>query len=61
MKKIGTLPLIGLAVMAVLSFANFSGSSIAGLAVIVGIIFFFVAKKLEKQTARASGLDFRSI
>lgn len=61
MKKIGTLPLIGLAAMAVLSFANFSGASIAGLAVIVGIIFFFAAKKLDKQTARASGLDFRSI
>lgn len=41
MKNIGVLPLIGMILMAILSFANFSGVEIAGLAVIIGIIFFF--------------------
>lgn len=61
MKKIGTLPLIGLIMMAGLSFANFSELRIAGLAIILGIIFFFVNKKREKQTALSSGLDIKSI
>lgn len=61
MKKIGTLPLIGLIVMAVLSFANLSGTRIAGLAVIFGVIFFFLNKRVEKQSSISSGLDIRSI
>lgn len=61
MKNIGLLPVIGMILMAVLSFANFTGVTIAGLAVIIGIIFFFVNKLREKQPSRESGLDIRNV
>lgn len=61
MKNIGTLPLIGIMIMVFLSFANFTGLRIAGLAVIIGIIFFFVNKWHQKQSARSSGLNIKSI
>ncbi|WP_135449419.1 CPBP family intramembrane glutamic endopeptidase [Planococcus citreus] len=61
MKNIGVLPSIGMILMAILSFANFSGIEIAGLAVIIGIIFFFIIKRREKQSSHESGLDLRNV
>jgi hypothetical protein len=49
-KPIKVLPLIGIMVMAVLSFANFLGARIAGTAVIIGVLLFFVMKRREKQS-----------
>jgi len=52
--------LAALLVMAVLSFLPLAGFSLAGTAVALGIIFFFIFKVLEKQAFANSGLDIRA-
>lgn len=52
---------IAIILMAILSFANLFGLSIAGMSVIIGIVFFFINKTLEKQPFKNSGLDIKSI
>lgn len=47
--------------MAILSFSNLLGLKIAGLAVVVGVVFFFVHKVSEKQPFEGSGLDIGAI
>ncbi|WP_031546346.1 CPBP family intramembrane glutamic endopeptidase [Salinicoccus luteus] len=61
MKNIGKFALVGVIVMTVLSFANFFGTRIAGAAVIVGVIFFFLHKRRERRSESNSGLDIRAI
>jgi len=47
--------------MASLSFSNILGLKIAGLAVVVGVVFFFVDKVSEKQPFEGGGLDIGAI
>ena len=47
--------------MAILSFSNLLGLKIAGLAVVVGVVFFFIHKSSEKQPFEGSGLDIGAI
>jgi membrane protease YdiL (CAAX protease family) len=47
--------------MASLSFSNLLGLKIAGLAVVVGVVFFFVDKVSEKQPFEGGGLDIGAI
>lgn len=61
MKDMGKFALAGLIVMSVLSFTNFFGTRIAGVAVIVGVIFFFLHKRREGETSSNSGLDIKAI
>jgi len=52
---------IALILMIVLSFSNLFGLKIAGLAVLIGIVFFFINKAQKKQPFEGSGLDFHAI
>ncbi|MDF2671846.1 MAG: hypothetical protein K0R09_111 [Clostridiales bacterium] len=61
MKSIKKLPLIIMLAMVILSFTNLFGLSIAGGAIFLGVIFFFVNKTIEKQPFRGSGLDIKAI
>lgn len=61
MKNIKTLPLLAMIAMFILSFTNLFDLNIAGAAIFVGVIFFFVNKAVEKEPYKGSGLDFSSI
>ncbi len=61
MNKIKVIPLIAIILMTLLSFSNLFGIVIAGASVIIGVIFFFINKIVEKQPFEGSGLDIMSI
>lgn len=61
MKNIKKMPLVGLIIMAVISFSNLAGSNVAGVSVILGVVFFFINKVREKQQYSGSGLDIKAI
>lgn len=61
MYNIKKLPLIGIIIMAVVSFSNLFGLNIAGISVLIGIAFFFINKAQEKQPFISSGLDIKAI
>jgi len=61
MQNIKKISLIAIILMAILSFSNLLGLKIAGLAVVVGVILFFVHKASEKQPFEGSGLDIGAI
>lgn len=61
MQNIKKMSLIAIIIMTILSFANLFGLKIAGLAVIVGVIFFFINKASEKQPFEGSGLDIGAV
>jgi membrane protease YdiL (CAAX protease family) len=61
MKNIKRITFIALIIMAITSFSSLFGIKIAGISVIVGIIFFFVNKVYGKQTFKNSGLDILAI
>jgi membrane protease YdiL (CAAX protease family) len=61
MKRNSVAKLVVLVIMALVSLTNLFGISAAGVSVILGIAAFFVFKKVEKQTFKECGLDFKSI
>lgn len=61
MQNIKKTAFIGIILMTILSFSNLFGLKIAGIAVFVGVVFFFVNKALEKQPFEGSGLDISAI
>lgn len=61
MKKVKKMPLIAMIIMAIVSLANLFGLNIAGTSVLIGVVFFFINKALEKQSFRDSGLDMKAI
>lgn len=48
-------------VMAIVSFSNFLGLSIAGISVIVGIAFFFINRVLGKDVTSNNSLNMKAI
>ena len=60
-KKPSLIAIIIMVVMAAVSFTNLFGLNLSAAAVIVGIIFFFIDKMIEKQPMRGSGLDYKGI
>ena len=60
-QNIKTKSLVVMIIMGILSFSNLIGLKIAGMSVIIGVIFFFINKKSEKQSDKDSGLDLSSI
>jgi membrane protease YdiL (CAAX protease family) len=65
-KRITTIAKIALAAIAVVSFANFFNLYIgdigfAGIAIIIGVVSFFVVKIYEKQPFEGSGFNIRAI
>lgn len=61
MQNIKTKSLVIMIIMGILSFSNLIGLKIAGMSVIIGVIFFFINKITEKQSDKESGLDISSI
>ncbi|PKL14099.1 MAG: hypothetical protein CVV52_03250 [Spirochaetae bacterium HGW-Spirochaetae-8] len=61
MQVIQKMPLLAIILMSILSFSNLFGLTIAGVAVIVGIVCFFIQKAVEKQPFKGSGLDIGAI
>ncbi|WP_071394271.1 CPBP family intramembrane glutamic endopeptidase [Bacillus tuaregi] len=61
MQNINRMSLTVMSIMVVLSFTNFFGVKIAGAAVMIGVIFFFINKAYEKQPISDSGLDVKAI
>ena len=61
MESIKKIPLIAMIIMGVLSFANLLTLNISGVAIFIGVAFFFINKALEKQPMTGSGLDIKSI
>lgn len=56
-QNIRKISLIAIILMTIVSFSNILGLKIAGLAVMVGVVFFFIHKGSEKQPFEGSGLD----
>jgi len=56
MQNIKIIPSITMIIMTILSFSNLLGLKIAGMAVIFGVLFFFINKSCEKQRFRDSAL-----
>jgi membrane protease YdiL (CAAX protease family) len=61
MKNIKILPIIAMIAMVILSFTNLFGLNFSFIAVIVGVVFFFVNKIVEKEPFQGSGLDIKGI
>ena len=61
MKNIKRISLIALIIMTVLSFSNLFGLNIAGVSVVIGIIFFFINNAYEKVPSKDSELYIKSI
>lgn len=61
MDNIKKIPLIAMIIMVILSFANLLGLKIAGMSVIIGVVFFFINNSYEKQSTIDSGLDLSAI
>jgi membrane protease YdiL (CAAX protease family) len=59
--RINKLSFLAMIVMTILSFTNLFGISIAGTSVIIGVVFFFINKRLENSIFTDSGLDFVAI
>lgn len=66
-KKISLIAKVAMVAIAAVSFANFFQMTIgenigfAGIGIIIGIVSFFIVKRLEKQPFQGSGLDIRAI
>jgi membrane protease YdiL (CAAX protease family) len=61
METIKKTPLIIMIIMVILSFTNLFGLNISGASIILGVVFFFINKFLDKQPMRGSGLDIKAI
>lgn len=61
MQNIKKTPLIVIILMTILSFSNLFGLKIAGITVVIGVVFFFIHKVAEKQPDHESGLDIGAI
>ncbi len=55
------ISIVSMLVMAVVSFSNFFGYNVAGISVIIGILFFFIKRMLERKTASENTLNIRTI
>ncbi len=60
-KKPSVPAILVMSVMAIVSFTNLFGFSFSSAAIILGIVFFFIDKIIERQPMRGSGLDIKAI
>lgn len=61
MESIKKVPLIAIVLMTILSFTNLFGLNIAGASIVLGVIFYFIDKVIEKPLVENSGLDIKSV
>ncbi|NLB82012.1 MAG: CPBP family intramembrane metalloprotease [Clostridiaceae bacterium] len=60
-KKSFLMAIVIMVVMAIVSFTNLFELNLSSAAIILGIVFFFVCKAIERQPMQGSGLDFKAI
>lgn len=48
-------------IMAIVSFSNFFGYSLAGISIVIGVVFFFVTRSSERNIASENTLNRRAI
>jgi hypothetical protein len=61
MRKVKRISLIAMVLMTLFSFTNLIGFNMAGMSVILGVVFFFINDAIEKQPTRDNGLDIKAI
>ncbi|RUL50779.1 CPBP family intramembrane glutamic endopeptidase [Lysinibacillus antri] len=61
MSSIKSISFIAMIAMTIISFSNFFGLGIAGLSVLIGILFFFIDRTLNKQDPSSKVLNLRDI
>lgn len=59
MRTIGRVPLTAVVLMTVVSLLNVFGVRLAGMSVVIGVVFFFLTNALEKQSVVVTGLDLK--
>lgn len=60
-KTLDTIDIIILTFMALLSFSPLFGFALSGVNVIIGLVYFFVQKRLRKLSAENSGLIIKTV
>lgn len=60
-KKPSAVAMIIMVIMAAASFTNLFGLNLSSSAIIIGVVFFFADKMIEKQPMAGSGLDIGAI
>lgn len=61
MINIKKINLVAMATMTIVSFGTLSGFNIAGISIVIGIVFFFSIKALEKNSSDFDGLELKNI
>lgn len=61
MKVNNMIKIVMLIIMVLFSLTNLFGVAVAGISVILGVVFFFICKAVERQTYEVSGLNIKSI
>lgn len=61
MKNIKGMTLFALVLMALVSFSNLVGLRIAGISVVIGVIFFFVTRSRDRRLLIEAGLDLKAL
>lgn len=61
MKNINKASLIAMILITILSFTNLFGLNISSACIFIGIAFFFINKRIEKESAKTSSLDIKGI
>jgi len=55
------ISIVAMLVMAIVSFSNFFGYSLAGISIIIGVLFFFIKRILERNIASENTLNTREL
>ena len=55
------ISIVAILVMAIVSFSNFFGYSLAGISIIIGVLFFFIKGIFERNIASENTLNTRAI
>ena len=55
------ISIIAMLIMAIVSFSNFFGYSLAGISIVIGVVFFFVTRSSERNIATENVLDRSAI
>ena len=59
LRTVRRIPLTAIVLMTVVSLLNVLGVRLAGMSVVIGVLFFFLTSSLEKQSVVNTGLDLK--
>ena len=55
------ISIVAMLIMAIASFSNFFGYSLAGISIVIGVVFFFVKRSSERNIASENALNRNAI